>query len=29
MAIKYVLVEKGNPANTAAPKKWYAAAGKR
>ena len=26
MAVKYVLLEKGNPGNAAAPKKWYAAA---
>lgn len=26
MAVKYVVVEKGNPGNPDAPKKWYAAA---
>ncbi|MDR1699009.1 MAG: HU family DNA-binding protein [Prevotellaceae bacterium] len=26
MAVKYVVVEKGNPGNPAAPKKWYAQA---
>ena len=26
MAVKYVLAEKGNPGNPAAPKKWYATA---
>jgi predicted histone-like DNA-binding protein len=26
MSIKYVVVEKGNPSNPAAPKKWYASA---
>jgi len=26
MAVKYVVVEKGNPGNPTAPKKWYATA---